>query len=194
MESILTIQLKNRTGHFIRMMVLVSLCILNTLAYSQDKKVEHDVRDGETFATVARMYNVSPQALADYNNLDYYEGQLFSKILKIPPVQIAKPTKKDLEKPTEKLSTEQQPALNSTPVNTPRVVATSPDIKKSKTHTGNEQPIKIAENYSSSKQENATARSFHLPPAKQMMPVVIFVSLSIVVLIGAIAFYKSLQR
>ena len=46
--------------------------------------IDHKVQPKETFNSIASFYNIAPDTLSEYNNMDYYDGELLAKNLKIP--------------------------------------------------------------------------------------------------------------
>src|SRR4051812_26858596 len=44
----------------------------------------HAVQKGETYKSIGSLYNIAPEALANYNDLNFYDGQVFAKILNVP--------------------------------------------------------------------------------------------------------------
>ena len=46
--------------------------------------IDYKVSPKETFNSIATIYNISPDTLAEFNNMDYYEGELIAKTLRVP--------------------------------------------------------------------------------------------------------------
>jgi hypothetical protein len=46
--------------------------------------IDYKVSPKESFNSIATIYNISPDSLAEYNNMDYYEGELIARNLRIP--------------------------------------------------------------------------------------------------------------
>jgi hypothetical protein len=46
--------------------------------------IDYKVLPKESFKSIATIYNISPDTLAEYNNMDYYDGELIAKTLRVP--------------------------------------------------------------------------------------------------------------
>ena len=46
--------------------------------------IDYKVQPTESFNSIAAVYNISPDTLAEFNNMDYYEGELLAKTLRVP--------------------------------------------------------------------------------------------------------------
>ncbi len=74
-------------------LVLFSLVFTSSFAQKQRLVVggftpglymDYKVGPKETFTTIASIYNLSPDSLSEFNNIDFYEGPLLAKTLKVP--------------------------------------------------------------------------------------------------------------
>lgn len=158
----------------------------------QQKYTVHTVAQGETFETVAARYKLSGEELASYNNLDYYDGPLLSKTLKVP-------TKK-----AEVMSSENKVTTEEKPVEKPLVVEkkeeekpqvqTTASVKTTATVVKPQQVKPALQSTSSNLRNNSLVTPSRMPAMEKMMPLIIFLSCSFIVLIVAIFFYRSLQR
>lgn len=46
--------------------------------------IEHKVLPKESFSSIAALYNIQPDTLSEFNNIDYYEGELLAKSILVP--------------------------------------------------------------------------------------------------------------
>jgi hypothetical protein len=52
--------------------------------YTPGLYIDYKVGPKETFSSIAAIYNIVPDSLSEFNNIDYYEGPLMAKTLKVP--------------------------------------------------------------------------------------------------------------
>jgi hypothetical protein len=79
----------------LRAFLLVALIFSSSVLFAQKQRlfvqsarsslfIDHKVQPKETFNAIASFYNIAPDTLSEYNNMDYYDGELLAKNLKIP--------------------------------------------------------------------------------------------------------------
>ncbi len=80
---------------YMRYFFLIAFTLLWSLSFAQKQRVmiggytpglfvEYPLNEGETFTSIAAKYNLAPDSLAEFNNMDYHESALKAKTLKIP--------------------------------------------------------------------------------------------------------------
>ncbi|HEX8334198.1 MAG TPA: LysM domain-containing protein [Segetibacter sp.] len=73
----------------------VALVLFSSVTHAQKQRlyaqstsaglfIDYKVSPKETFNSIATIYNISPDSLAEFNNMDYYEGELIAKTLRVP--------------------------------------------------------------------------------------------------------------
>jgi hypothetical protein len=74
----------------LRLGFLFLLLLSLITAFAQKKVItynfylKHTVRANETFNAIGALYGISGETLAAYNNLEYYEGDIYPKYLTVP--------------------------------------------------------------------------------------------------------------
>ncbi len=182
----------------------------------------YKVLTGETFSSIASVYNLSPQALAEYNNLDYYDGEVKSKTLRIPFKIDKVEAKNDEAKKAQSLKTNKEHSEQAGKLLTENMQRDSAGIKseaipelraKAKqaiqedvnTKDDSEKSAMVIPNQNNpskpiifepqTEQKSETAKEDHsFPPVAELAPVLIFLTASIVLLIASIFFYRALKK
>src|SRR5688572_29004591 len=80
---------------FLKTFFVVAFILFSTISYAQKQRllaqsapaglfIDYKVSPKESFNSIASVYNISPDTLAEFNNMDYYDGELLAKTLRIP--------------------------------------------------------------------------------------------------------------
>ena len=151
----------------------------------------YKVKKGESFRSIASKYNLSGQKLAGYNNLDFYEGKLAAKTLRIPKkfIYTDSVTKvKATPKNTSNKFSAQEPPLTSGAVDT---LAISPVPPAADTQASTP-PIIISD--TATQEANVKEQPTLQSDVSKHLPLIIFLSVSLLLLAGAIVYYKWVNR
>jgi hypothetical protein len=158
---------------------IFSIIILSVNAQNKDYFL-YKVKKGETFRSIATDYSLSPAFLADYNNLEYYNGELTAKTLRIP--KEALPKEEVSVKDTGKNKVRRVADTTNEAIIIPQVTDTST--------TGVTYSAPVDTSTSNTLSENKkTPRK-----TKNKLPVILFLSSSLILLIGAIVYYRYVNR
>jgi LysM repeat protein len=140
----------------------------------------HEVKSGETFRSIAASYNLSARYLADYNNLEYYNGVLTAKTLRIPKEAIPKKGS-EVEDTGQKTS-----SARDTTLRVPVPVVTQNDT--STTVSNYSAPVDTTSVNKQVESKNATSKF------TRNLPVLIYIGVSLILLAIAIVYYRYVKR
>jgi len=81
--------------HYLKTLFAVAFVLFSSVLYAQKQRllvqsnraglfIDHKVSTGESFNSIATIYNLSPDTLAEFNNMDFYDGALIAKSIQVP--------------------------------------------------------------------------------------------------------------
>lgn len=177
----------SKTGTLARIFLAA---IFSFMLFSVDAQkkgfILRNVKKGETFKSIAAAYNISGRFLADYNNLEYYEGSLTAKTLRIPKETIAKKIT-NAQATVQDTTQHKDSAIADTSATAPVVTAF---IKDSTT---------IVPYYAETITDSASVKQTidtkkNISKLKKNLPVLIYLSASLILLLVAIVYYRYVNR
>ncbi|HEX8333121.1 MAG TPA: LysM peptidoglycan-binding domain-containing protein [Segetibacter sp.] len=166
---------------FTRLVLAAIFCfIIFSVDAQKTKFFLYKVKKGETFRSIAASYSLSARFLADYNNLEYYEGKLTAKTLRIPKEAIPKKAVQVQDTaPTTSIAADTTPQV---PVPVVAKSDTSTTPSKYSTSSDTTAAIKPVEN------KTVTSK------LTKNLPVIIYLSASLILLVIAIVYYRFVNR
>jgi LysM repeat protein len=171
---------------------IFSLFVFCSIAQNRATYFIYKVRKGETFRSIASKYNLTAQKLAYYNNLDFYEGKLTAKTLRIPKKSIKGDSITNVKLTPNDISNKVGTQDPSTKRPADDTFATSPAPPGTNTQTSTS-PIAIVDTASQEIEAEIEQPTLKSDISKHLS-LILFLSVSLLLLAGAIAYYRMVNR